>query len=249
MDAAQQQQKELEQGRSFFPQDVTRFLELLQAQRIPFHLIADCVDILDPRWLHAVEGVLGSERFTLIIEDGHQRLQAKRLGQQYQYRYWISHPKYQRTDDVPHQSLRNVVAVTEPSVAGWVQDRLASIRRVESIEEGDALSRDAGLVTITPLAYLQERRGGRSVAPFHLVCGGASRLARLQELVSELHHLRPLVEEAHTCVDSLQHEVTRTREHLQRAQTQQALPEKELVFAVVQERCEEARTQEQEAHE
>jgi chromosome segregation ATPase len=70
----------LEGGHMTFPEEVNAYLTLLRAQRIPFKLVADSVRIIDTRWLRAVEGVLGGERFTVLVEDADQRLQAKRLG-------------------------------------------------------------------------------------------------------------------------------------------------------------------------
>ena len=43
-----------------------RFLQELKAANISYQLLADVVEVTDLRWLEAVEGALGMERFTVI---------------------------------------------------------------------------------------------------------------------------------------------------------------------------------------
>ena len=217
----------LEGGHVTFPEEVNAYLTLLRAQHIPFKLIADYVGITDARWLRAVEGVLGGERFTVIVEDAVQRLQAKRLAEQQQYPYWVSPPKALPVRSPHPKSLWHVVDVLDEAIKGWVADRLLQVLRVETVEEGDTLSTRDGLLTITPQAYWQEKRGGRSVWPRTLVCGSAAREAQLQEVTAELEQLKgPLASEA-AQLHVIQEQIRRLRQQQALAERKRGLAAKE----------------------
>ncbi len=217
----------LEGGHMTFPEEVNAYLTLLRARRIPFKLVADYVSIIDTRWLRAVEGVLGGERFTVLVEDADQRLQAKRLAEQQQYPYWVSPPKAFHVRSPHPKSLWHVVDVLDEAAQGWVADRLLQVLRVETVEEGDTLSTRDGLLTITPQAYWQERRGGRSVWPRMLVCGSAAREAQLQEVTADLEQLKgPLASEA-AQLHALQEQIRRLRQLQALAERQRGLATRE----------------------
>ncbi len=152
-DVLLQEVEALEQGRIVLPEEVNGFLAALRGQAIQFQLVADYVQVRDPRWLRAVEGILGGERFTVVVHDPALRLRAKRLAEQRHYPYWVSHPqKPVSISSTPAGSLWEVVEVTDEHVAGWVAERLSHIRRVKTVEEGDLISSREGVVTVTPLA-------------------------------------------------------------------------------------------------
>lgn len=181
------QQQELDQtletlagNRVPLPPYVTEFLAALQQNNIPCLLLADVVEVLDPTWQKAVEGRLGSERFTVIVDTERGQVQAKRLGEQLKYRHYVSPPNPCTTGALSPNSLWEVVKVSDTRAAGWVYARLAAVRRVNTVEEGHPLAVQGGM-TITPQAYLQEPRGGLSVWPREVVCGREAHRVRLHE--------------------------------------------------------------------
>lgn len=219
--------RELERGYIALPEIVSSYLEVLRQHAIPFQLIADYVQVTDRSWLRAVEGVLGGERFTVVVAEARSRLQAKRLAQERRYPYWVSPPKKSAVSSPPQQSLWRAVQVLDESVAGWVADRLLRVWRVQSVEDGDTLSQHDGVVTITPEAYWQEPRGGRSVWPSILVCGSAAREVHMQEVAAELEQLTdPLERENKRLLDMKEH-LAALQEQRELALRQQELPTKE----------------------
>jgi chromosome segregation ATPase len=221
------EKRTLEEGRSVYPDDVTAFLQVLHAQAIPFHLVADAVHIRDPRWLRAIEGILGSERFTVIVENSRLRLKAKQLGERHHYRYWVSPPKRAQSRPLLPESLWEIVEVLDEGVAGWVEDLLWHVRRVETVEQGDVLSTTQGIVTVTPEAYRQEPRGGRSIYPRQLVCGQAARQARVCEITEELERVKVSLQDDRQQLEKLRQKTEALQEQEQRAREQQQLPAKE----------------------
>jgi chromosome segregation ATPase len=123
-----------------------------------------------------------------VVEDHQRRIAAKRIAQRLAYPHYVSHPNTETGQEELHpDSLWCAVDVPDSRASGWVYQRLAHIRRVADIEEGDRLA-GKGKVTITQEAYLQEPRGGRSVKrpDRDLVCGAAARAAQLKAVRARL---------------------------------------------------------------
>jgi chromosome segregation ATPase len=208
------------------PGEVDAFLRALGRQGIPHLLVANAVEIKDPDWLRACEGALAGERFTVIVDDHAQRVAAKRIAQSSRYRFYVSGPNPAIGSGHHRDSLWNVVSVSDERAAGWVYERLAQIRRVETIEEGDELA-GRGIVTITREAYLQERRGGRSVwrPDGDLVCGQNARLLRLRSVRAQLGALRAQLAEERSALQDAEGDRARARELLEQARAVEALPQ------------------------
>lgn len=240
-----QEEGELKQGQSSFPTDVKIFLQTLREHDIPFHIVADAVniDIGHKMWLKAVEGILGAERFTIIVHDSQLRLHAKQLAERSQYRYWISPPKGTRARSIPPDSLLRAVQIINEHATGWIEDHLFSIHCVDTVEQGDRLSEREGWITITPEAYRQEPRGGRSVYPYQMVCGQAARQERLREIMEEFAQLKTPLREAYLHLNHIQQNTAALREQLQRAREQQQILVKEQeythIFSLVKQEQEE----------
>lgn len=183
-------QRALTENRTQLPEEVTAFLRALEQARISGLLVAHSVEVTDVSWLRACEGALAGERFTVVVDNHAQYVPAKRIAQDLHYRFYVSRPNPHEGTQPHPDSLWHAVVVTNESAVGWVYSRLAHIRRVDSIAEGDRLA-EQGVVTITREAYLQEPRGGRSVwRPDHeLVCGQTARSARLRSIREQLQRL------------------------------------------------------------
>ncbi len=225
-----------------FPPYVERFLEALREAEIPHLLAADAVEVTDPAWLAAVEGRLGGERFTVIVEDETDQIRAKRIGERLRYRHFVSPPNARTGAPEVADSLWEVVQVTDSRAAGWLYGRLSDVRRVESVDGGHALAAQ-GVTTITQEAYLQVRRGGRSVWPGDLVCGREARRVRLDAARSALAELLPQAESARVRRDEAEERFRAASEALQAALERAKLPDAETKLAALREEVENLRAE------
>lgn len=221
-DALNRERGSLENNRTSFPLHVEQFARALTDADISHLLAADAIEVSEPEWQHAVEGALGGERFTVIVEDENDQIRAKKIGQQLRYRFYVSAPNEGSHASSAPGSLWDVVHVSDPRVRGWIYARLAGIRRVSTIEEGHRLAAQ-GIVNITQEGYLQERRGGRSVWPQELVCGRMARHARLHEIRTRLDELTRELDEATERKTAVQARLQAARERLEQAIARQSL--------------------------
>ena len=241
-----QEVQAIKAGQTTLPPEVRSFLMTLQTQHILFSLVADAINILDPVWCYAVEGILGGERFAIIIPDRTHRLRAMQLAEQARYRYYISVPRSSRPHPaVPEDSLWSVVEVTNEAVAGWVEDLLLPVVQVETVPDGEHISTSRGLITVTPQAYRQDRRGGRSVYPPSLVCGQAARQVRLEQITGELAALESLRMESNRLLALMHKELQDVTDQLSRAREQQHLTGKEQEYTQLLEDAECEQTEKQ----
>lgn len=218
-----QQQTQLESGQITLPSYVTKFLQALRQANIRPLLLADEIEVIEPRWQAAVEGVLGGERYTVIIEAEADQIKAKQIGQEQKYRHWVSPPNSKVISPSVKDSLWDVVRVLSPQVQGWVSERLADIQRVETITEGHNLAR-RGITSVTNQAYLQQPRGGRSVWPQDLVCGRGAREAQLREVNLKLQELTGQIDDATRKETEAKTELDHARQLLKQVEARLALP-------------------------
>lgn len=136
---------------------VNRMAHMLSDAKIRHHVVADLVEVVDPKWKRAVEGVLGGRRFDIVVAQ-EDLLEAKRVGQKQRYRFKVM-KGMPLSMPVRKESLLSKIKVTDNSLN--VLGRLAFLDRficVETLEEGDKLSR-RGISSITPDAYEQDEEG------------------------------------------------------------------------------------------
>lgn len=217
------EQTALQNNETPLPRYAYEFVQTLREANIPYLLIADAVEITEQQWQHAVEGALGGERFTVIVEDNANQVRAKQIGQKLRYRAYVSPPNGNTSGASAPDSLWEVVHVSDSRAQGWVYQRLANIRRVSNIEDGHSLAAE-GIVSITEQAYLQERRGGRSVWPSELVCGRAARQARLQIIKARLNELTTELTQANNAHTVANAELRQARTLVDQAIARQSLP-------------------------
>ncbi len=222
--------RQLEANETPLPTFVQRFLQELKAANISYQLLADVVEVTDLRWLEAVEGALGMERFTVIVADESQQIQAKEIAQRLAYPAYVSPPNARRQHNTPPDSLWDVVQVLDAPAQGWVQERLARLRRVADVAAGHRLAQQ-GEANITQQAYLQEQRGGRSVKPRELVCGRAARALRLQQTREQLAALLQPLQAEETAVATTHTQQRQAQAQVQQAQQRLALPDAEGALA------------------
>jgi len=129
-----------------------------------------------------------------------------------------------------------VVKVSDARAAGWVYARLASVRRVNTVEEGHPLAMQ-GRLTITPQAYLQEPRGGLSVWPREVVCGREAHRVRLRETRTQLEQVKTDVMQATTVRNQARNRQRAATLTVNQAQERLQLPEFEAQQAILEATC------------
>jgi chromosome segregation ATPase len=169
------------------PDNVRSMRRALNDAGIGHEMLPDIIEVTDPRWQGAVEGVLRSYAFVVLLKNTRDAANAYRLGEKERYGHFIV-PERVAAPAVQDQSLLSVLRFSAP-VPAWLIDQLARITRIDSVEAGMRLP--ASEEWITPDAYHRERRGGRSLfveaARYRFgQAGRAQRLAALQHALPKL---------------------------------------------------------------
>ncbi|CAM8660806.1 SMC_prok_B, chromosome segregation protein SMC [Comamonadaceae bacterium] len=175
--------------------DVTRFQRTLRAEGIEHYLLANIVDITDPTWRVAAEGVLRGARSVVILKNSEDEARAMALAERARYRHYVVSDVVPVSASQAPDSLLAVLKFTEKAPV-WLVKQLSHIRRVESTEEG---SKRVG-EWITPQAYWRDGRGGRSVwvEPEEFQFGAAAIAARRDSLQWRLADLDKKLQEVGT---------------------------------------------------
>ncbi|HJV51010.1 MAG TPA: ATP-binding protein [Noviherbaspirillum sp.] len=169
------------------PENVRSMRRALSEAKIAHAMLPDIVEVTDPRWQGAVEGVLRGYTSVVLLEHARDASAAYRIGEKERYGHFIVSDRV-HAPEVKDQSLLSVVRFSAPAPS-WLIDQLSRITRVDSIDAGMKLR--SGDEWITPEAYHHERRGGRSLfveaARYRFgQAGRAQRLAALQQSLPKL---------------------------------------------------------------
>jgi energy-coupling factor transporter ATP-binding protein EcfA2 len=140
------------------PPEVQRFLNVLRAEGIGHHVMADVIEITDERWRGAAEGVLRGARWVVVLQGGAHEARALALAERERYRHYLVSEAAEAPARPEPDSLLAVLCFSAPAPV-WLLRQLAQIRRVGSTQEGV----QQGGEWITPDAYWRDGRGGRSV--------------------------------------------------------------------------------------
>ena len=173
------------QGKSAMPEPEAQRLmrRALRDEGIPHAMLSDIVEVTDPKWQGAVEGVLGGYASVVLLERAKDAPAAYRLAEKERYRHFIV-PDCIEAPKMKDDSLLSVVNFSAPA-PGWLIDQLARIDRVDSVDAG---FKSGSEEWITPDAYHRERRGGRSlfVEPSRYRFGAAGKTQRLEAIQKSL---------------------------------------------------------------
>ena len=192
------------------PADVQSFRRELRAAGIEHQVLAELIEVTDPRWQAAVEGVLRPNRWVVMLQHPSDESRAYALAERLRYRHYVVAEGVEARP-AKSQSLLAVVRVLG-RVPEWLLRQLDLIRRVESIDEGRA----GGAPWITPDAYWHDGRGGRSVwvKPEDQQFGAAAVQQRVQSITRRIAELD-------TQSSRLQDELLAIRRQLQAVQEAQ----------------------------
>jgi len=169
------------QGKSAMPEPepVRAMRRALREAGIGHAMLSDIVEVTDPKWQGAVEGVLGGYASVVLLEKAKDAPAAYRLAERERYRHFIV-PDCVTAPVRKDDSLLSVVRFSAPTPS-WLIEQLQRIERVDSVDEGFKSGNEEW---ITPDAYHRERRGGRSlfVEAARYRFGDAGRTGRLEAL-------------------------------------------------------------------
>jgi len=172
------------------PENVRTMRRALSDAQIEHVMLADVIEVVDPRWQAAVEGVLKSFSYVMLLEKSSDASAAFKLAEQMRFPHFIVPERINvpKTNAKQDASLFSIVQFSA-AVPSWLVDQLKRIQRVDTIAEGMKMS--GSEEWITPEAFHCERRGGRSlfvdVARYRF--GHAGRAQRLEALQSGLPRL------------------------------------------------------------
>ena len=116
------------------PDNVRAMRRALREAGIAHLMLPDIIEVADPRWQGAVEGVLRSYAFVVLLEKGRDAAAAYRLGEKERYGHFIV-PECVTAPSTKDQSLLSVVRFSAPAPS-WLIDQLARITRVDSAGDG-----------------------------------------------------------------------------------------------------------------
>lgn len=191
LDTIRQQKRDLQAritalkaGEKIEPSFVHEFRARLEKEKIAHKLLTDVVEVNDPGWQKALEGVLGQYAHIVLLARSSDRKRAWELGEALRYRHFVVAERG-ALPGVTSGSLLEVVNFHEPPPE-WLADQLNRIRRVETVDEGNTLSVDISWVTRE--GYHRERRGGRyiGVDANKFIFGDAARKNLIVETDEEL---------------------------------------------------------------
>ena len=175
----QQEIVALKTGQKIEPEAVIAFRRALEQANIPHSLFADIVEVANPHWQKATEGVLRPFAHIVLLKDKGHRRRAWELGEELRYRYFVVVDRSPSTE-VTSGSMLEVVRFLEPPPV-WVADLLNRIRRVASVQEGSRLPDNVSWITME--GYHRESRGARytGVEAGKFQFGEAARKNRIAE--------------------------------------------------------------------
>ena len=168
------------------PDNVQKMRRQMEQANIAYVMLADVIEVTDKKWQGAVEGVLKSYAYVMLLENKNDASRAFTLAEQAKYPHFIVPDRIaaQQSSDA---SLLGVVQFNAP-VPSWLVEQLKRIRRVDSVQSGLESGADEW---ITPDAFHRERRGGRSlfIEPSRYRFGHAGKTQRLEALRANLPQL------------------------------------------------------------
>ncbi|HEX8602719.1 MAG TPA: ATP-binding protein, partial [Pseudoduganella sp.] len=117
------------QGKTAMPEpdNVRQMRRVLRDANIAHAMLSDIVEVTDPKWQGAVEGVLGGYASVVLLENGSDAAAAYRLAEKERYRHFIV-PECVDAPNTKDDSLLSVVRFSAPAPS-WLIDQLSRIDR------------------------------------------------------------------------------------------------------------------------
>ncbi|EAT16960.1 AAA family ATPase [Desulfuromonas acetoxidans] len=188
------------------PKPTDDLIKALKNAGVSAQVFRDTVEIPEPSWQPAIEGLIAGEAFTILLDNPDDRKKAQVFGEDQKYRSLITADR----KDKPKPRVGSILEMVEFSapVQSWVIDLLNRTMRVEDVHEGNFLPQ--GQDYITRKGYHSTQRGGRYVGVdlrSKFTFGTGAVRAELEEIAVRLRDLREeagkLGEELNTAKDTI----------------------------------------------
>jgi chromosome segregation ATPase len=175
-----EQLTQMPQGKPPSPRDVQAFTAALDEAGIQYRTLPEVIEVTDPKWSAALEGVLAANRHIILLARERDGAAADALGERMGYRHYIVDSLVDaRTPS--RGSLLEKLTVTG-KVPGWVLSDLDGITCVETVADGHKLGK--GGTWITPQAFHRSSRGGRSRLTTDSVFSAGGRQRTREQLIA-----------------------------------------------------------------
>jgi hypothetical protein len=127
------------QGKTAMPEpDAQRSMRrALNDAGIGHAMLSDIVEVTDPRWQGAIEGVLGGYASVVLLDKSSDASAAYRLAEKERYRHFIV-PDLVHAPTIKDDSLMSVVKFSA-KVPSWLVEQLSRITRVDNVDAGAKL--------------------------------------------------------------------------------------------------------------
>ncbi|MBV7538391.1 AAA family ATPase [Duganella sp. sic0402] len=202
------------QGKTAMPEPEAQraMRKVLNDAGIGHAMLSDIVEVTDPKWQGAVEGVLSGYASVVLLDKSSDAAAAYRLAEKERYRHFIV-PDLVHAPTIKDNSLMSVVNFSA-KVPAWLVEQLSRITKVDSVDVGAKLGSHEEW--ITPEAYHRERRGGRSlfVEASRYRFGSAGRSQRMEAIQRSLPALEALEDQLTLVVSKLATEISSLKTRL-----------------------------------
>ncbi|MYM35993.1 AAA family ATPase [Duganella sp. FT94W] len=202
------------QGKTAMPEPEAQraMRKVLNDAGIGHAMLSDIVEVTDPKWQGAIEGVLSGYASVVLLDKSSDAAAAYRLAEKERYRHFIV-PDLVHAPTIKDNSLMSVVNFSA-KVPAWLVDQLSRITRVDSVDIGAKLGSHEEW--ITPDAYHRERRGGRSlfVEVSRYRFGSAGRSQRMEAIQRSLPALEAQEDQLTLQVSKLATEISSLKSRL-----------------------------------
>lgn len=166
-----------------------RMREALSAKNIPHLFFSEVVEIVLPDWQPVIEGLIGGDANTVILDRSQDKTNAFGVGEEQKYRGLVTTDRMERPTPRPGSLLEAVEF--RAAVPSWIISRLDQTQRVEDAQAGAALP--AGQNWASRKGYYKDRRGGRYIAvdiKREYQFGKAAVLAEIEDLEETIQRVQ-----------------------------------------------------------
>ncbi|MEC1722183.1 AAA family ATPase [Schinkia azotoformans] len=208
-----------------YPSIVSKMIEKLKERQLNHLLLAEQLEITDNKWRHAIEALLGAERFTITVDE-HAIIETMKIAQEIGYPYWIS-PFKPVSLSYKNESILSKVNVLDERITGYIE-RFKNFMMAESMEAAwDWVQKDFNALLYKPTPYQVISRGGRSIHPNGIYCGRKSYLLQLEQLQEDLNNIQQKLDSEKAKENELQIELESVNKAIEDQKMRALIPDKE----------------------
>lgn len=225
----------LQKGQVVYPPFVANMRETLAHSDIPATLVAEALEVTDPRWQVAVESIVGGDRFNWIVNSEHH-LGAMEVARRAKYRHYMVEPSREMPPTPRSGSALSVVKVHDKRVPRWILDKLNDTALVEDVSAGKAsLGKFNAAITVD--GYKVDRRGGIfiGVRPGECYLGQLGVATRAKEGIGRLDEIEEEAKEVKQQLSLYNRELAERRQAIadqqKRLEWEEKRPEYEQIVA------------------